>query len=64
MNRLAQWIAGRQLPVRTAFIVMMIVGAPWAAAGLFAPTATNFVVGVIVAMLGWTGFGACEWVDR
>lgn len=52
------------MTARVAFTITALLGAIWAAAGLFAPTATDFVVGVIVAMVGWTGVGACEWVDR
>lgn len=53
------------MTVRVAFIITAILGAIYAAAGLFAPTATDFVVGTLVAMVGWIGVGAAEWVrDR
>lgn len=50
--------------LRTGFTLSIILGAIWAAAGLFDATPTNFIVGVLVSALAWIGYGAVDWVDR
>jgi hypothetical protein len=56
--------ARRGIPARAACIITALAGLVYAAAGVFSPTATNFVIGVIVVCLGVIGYGAVEAVDQ
>ena len=42
----------------------ILLGAVWASVGLFSPTDTELLTGVIVAMVGVIGMGALEWIQR
>jgi hypothetical protein len=50
--------------VRVGFFFTIMLGAVWASVGLFAPTDTEFLTGIVVAMLGVIGLGATDWIDR
>ena len=42
--------------IRVGFALTTLLGAGWAVAGLFAPTPTQFGIGVAVAGLGVVGY--------
>ena len=50
--------------LRVGCALTVLLGAIWASAGLFSPTDTELLTGVIVAMVGVIGMGLIEAVDR
>jgi hypothetical protein len=50
--------------MRVGFFLTILLGAMWSSAGLFADTDTQFLTGIVVAMLGVIGLGAVDWTER
>lgn len=63
---IARWIAARQVKVRTGFTVTFYFGVLYMIAAVTLPAlgAEDFLIGLIVAMVGLMGFDSIEWIDR
>ena len=50
--------------LRVGFALTILLGAVWASVGLFSPTDTETLTGVVVAMVGILGMGVVDWIER